>query len=95
MLLAILAFSCKKFTFDSKKVKKKTEKMSTELKLSLDAAEYRKQLNQIAQETKNAMAKVESAVNQTAASTEKLTQSTDKMSASVAKTECSIPDMGR
>ena len=61
--------------------------MSTELKLSLDAAEYRKQLNQIAQETKNAMAKVESAVNQTAASTEKLTQSTDKMSASVAKTE--------
>ncbi len=87
MLLAILAFSRKKFTFDSKKVKKKTEKMSTELKLSLDAAEYRKQLNQIAQETKNAMAKVESAVNQTAASTEKLTQSTDKMSASVAKTE--------
>ena len=61
--------------------------MSTELKLSLDAAEYRKQLNQIAQETKNTMAKVESAVNQTAASTEKLTQSTDKMSASVAKTE--------
>lgn len=61
--------------------------MSTELKLSLDAAEYRKQLNQIAQETKNAMAKVESAVNQTAASTKNLTLTTDKMSASVTKTE--------
>ena len=61
--------------------------MSTELKLSLDATEYRKQLAQIPQETKSAMAKVESAVNQTAASTQKLVQNTNEMSASVSKTE--------